>query len=111
MKRLSSAVVGGHIETRVAIGAIRYGRKRRISRVVLIVGLGFMVFLVAVVLATFVVRPAHGAALGQVVCASGNAQVICPPSLEVGEPPAIPCPPEAVCLTPRSWLPITEVTQ
>jgi len=104
MKRLSSAVVGGHIETRVAIGAIRYGRKRRISRVVLIVGLGFMVFLVAVVLATFVVRPAHGAALGQVVCASGNAQVICPPSQEVSEPPV--CTPEAACLWPQVWLPM-----
>ena len=109
MKRLSSAVVGSHIETRIAIGAIRYGRKRRISRVVLIVGLGFMIFLVAVVLAMFVVRPAHGAAREQVVCVTGHTQTICPPSQEIGEPPAIPCPPGAVCLQPRAWLP--EVTR
>lgn len=106
MKRLSSAVVGGHIETRISIGAIRYGRKRR-SRVVLIVGLGFMVFLVAVVLATFVVRPAHGAAREQVVCVLGDTQAICPPSLEIGEPPL--CSPEATCLWPQAWLP--EVTR
>lgn len=104
MKRLSSAVVGSHIETRISIGAIRYGRKRRISRVVLIVGLGFMIFLVAVVLAMFVVRPAHGAARKQVVCVLGNTSTICPPSQEIGEPPL--CSPEAACLWPQAWLPI-----
>jgi len=87
MKRLSSAVVGGHIETRISIGAIRYGRKRRSRVISLIVGLGFLFLLVAVVLAASS-RPAHGAAPGQVVCVLGGAQAICPPSLEIGEPPA-----------------------
>lgn len=103
MKRLSSAVVGGHIETRVAIGAIRYGRKRRSRVISLIVGLGFLFLLVAVVLVASS-RPAHGAALGQVVCVLGGAQAICPPSQEIGEPPL--CSPEAACLWPQAWLPI-----
>lgn len=86
---LRTGIVNNQIVTRIDLGAVRYGQRRtpKARRIVLIVGLGFMVFLVAVVLAASS-RPAHGAAPGQVVCVLGGAQAICPPSLEIGEPPA-----------------------
>lgn len=89
MTRVRSAVVNNQIVTRISIGAVRYGQRRtpKARRIVsLIVGLGFLFLLVAVVLAVSS-RPAHGAALGQVVCVLGGASTICPPSLEIGNPP------------------------
>jgi hypothetical protein len=51
----------------------------------IIVGVGFLL-LFAVVLAS---RPAHGAAMGQVVCGWGHSQAICPPWHEVADPPRL----------------------
>jgi len=87
---LRTGIVNNQIVTRIDLGAVRYGQRRtsKARRIVsLIVGLGFLFLLVAVVLAASS-RPAHGAAPGQVVCVLGGAQAICPPSLEIGEPPA-----------------------
>ena len=88
MKALRTGIVNNQIVTRIDLGAVRYGQRRtsKARRIVLIVGLGFMVFLVAVVLAASS-RPAHGAAREQVVCVLGDTSTICPPSLEIGNPP------------------------
>lgn len=107
MTRVRSAIVNGRVETRVAIGAIRYGQKRSARRkLLIIVGMLLFFMLVAVALAVSG-RPAHGAALRQVVCVLSGTQAICPPWQEIGEPPdpRVPCPPEAICLTDRAFLP------
>lgn len=95
---LRVGIVNNQIVTRVDLGAIRYGRKsgrssaRRIARriVLLIVGilLSFSLAAAALVASS---RPAHGATVrvvqGQVVCVLGGTSTICPPSLEIGNPP------------------------
>lgn len=84
MTRVRSAIVAGRVETRVAIGAIRYGQRRNTRRMISLI-VGLLLFLLG--LAVLLVRPAHGAAREQVVCVLGGAQAICPPSLEIGNPP------------------------